>query len=153
MLLALRRGQSGSVRDRETGPKSEATNTCGSRLKGNAMGSIQGFRCRRCRGEIVASADPDHPLDRAVGPPQVLCCGRPVRPVETAQVLSTSLPSRRIARCPGCGFQVRVIVRPEGPMLCRLCGREMITRERVPEREDRVHPPPGPMKAEGGPPA
>lgn len=111
------------------------------------MGNIQGFRCTRCRGEMVTSAGPEHSLDRAVSPPQVLCCGRPLRPVETAQVLSTSLPSRRIAHCPGCGFQVRVIVRPESPLLCRLCGRDMIIREHVPEPEDRVHPPP---RAEDG---
>lgn len=117
------------------------------------MGSVVGFRCRRCRAELVTPAAPAHPADRTGIFPAVLCCGQPVRPVETGQVLSVILPTRRLARCPACGVQVRIIVRPAGPLRCHSCGREMIVREHVSEQEDRIHPPPAAPTAGGDPPA
>ena len=73
------------------------------------------------------------------------CCGQPVRPGETGRVFSTRLPKRRIAECPDCGIRVRVIVRLERRLSCRLCGKEPASREGVSEGEARVHPSCNPM--------
>lgn len=102
------------------------------------MASIRGFRCSHCRAELVAPASPPH---SAPSSPKLLCCGQPVRPVETGQVVAARLPRHRVARCPRCDFEVRVVVRPEGPLVCRGCGRELTIREAVPGKEDRITAP------------
>ena len=107
------------------------------------MASIRGYRCSHCRAEVVAPASPPHP---AVTSPTLLCCGQPVRPVETGQVVAASLPRHRVARCPRCGFEVRVVVRPEGPLVCRGCGRELAIREGVPGKDHRTNAPAEPMR-------
>lgn len=85
------------------------------------MGSIRGFRCRHCRAELLAPAGL-RPRRHGPGVSPILCCGQPLRPLDTGQVLSAPLPRRRSARCPHCGTAVQIIVQPEGPLVCMPCG-------------------------------
>lgn len=97
--------------------------------KRNAMGSIRGFRCRRCQAEVLATSTRAGVVDRTEWTPPVLCCGQPLRPLETGQVLSAKLPRRRTVHCPRCGFEVCIIVHPVRPLVCAICQAEFAVSE------------------------
>jgi hypothetical protein len=90
------------------------------------MSSVQGYRCRECRTEIVASPAQTDPRGRTEWRPPVLCCGQPLVPVDSDQILPTMLSLRRFAWCPPCGQRVRLIVQPLGAMTCMRCGGSLI---------------------------
>jgi len=98
------------------------------------MGSIHAFRCGQCRSELLSTPGPAN-LSRPGWTPPVLCCGQPLRLLDTAQVLSASLVPRRIARCPRCGCQVRLIVQPTGPLTCVVCQIDLVI---LGEHADRI---------------
>ena len=101
------------------------------------MGSIQGFRCGQCRAEVLATPVTNN-LDGRLGwTPPVLCCGRPLRLLDTGEVLSATLLPRRIARCPRCGYQVRLIVQPTSPLVCMVCQTDLVTPGENPDRIER----------------
>jgi hypothetical protein len=91
------------------------------------MGSLQGFRCRQCRTELLA-----RPPDRTGNPgaegwaPPLLCCGLLLRPFPTDQVVSARLRRPRRACCPVCGYSVQIVVHPDGPLVCAACRRELV---------------------------
>ena len=90
------------------------------------MGSVRGFRCQRCHAEILAT-DPER-AGRPGWTPPVLCCGEPLRPLAVDQVMA-GLPvgafrRGRLARCPRCGYRVRVVVHPAGLLACLICQKE-----------------------------
>jgi DNA-directed RNA polymerase subunit RPC12/RpoP len=93
---------------------------------GDAMGSIQGYRCGQCRAELLATPVATNHDDRPGWTPPVLCCGQPLRLLDTGQVLSASLLPRRPARCPRCGYQVRLIVQPMKPLVCMVCQTDFV---------------------------
>jgi DNA-directed RNA polymerase subunit RPC12/RpoP len=88
------------------------------------MSSLQGFRCRHCRMELLAQ--PPELVRHAVADwtPPITCCGSPLLRLPPEQVLGAQLPRRRRARCPRCGAEVRLIVHPDGPLACLICQRE-----------------------------
>jgi hypothetical protein len=90
------------------------------------MSSVQGYRCRECRTEIVASPSAAQLGGRIEWTPPVLCCGQPLLPVDSDQILPTMLTLRRFAWCPPCGHRVRLIVQPLGAMTCMVCGGSLI---------------------------
>jgi hypothetical protein len=90
------------------------------------MGSIRGFRCRRCQAEVLATSTRAGVVDRTEWTPPVLCCGQPLRPLETGQVLAAKLPRRRIVHCARCGFEVGIIVHPVRPLVCAVCQAEFV---------------------------
>ena len=90
------------------------------------MGSIRGFRCGRCRGEVLATAKRAGLVDRSDWSPPLLCCGQFLQPVEVGQVLSAAPPRRRRAWCPRCGYEVQVIVHPVGPLTCVSCQTDLL---------------------------
>jgi hypothetical protein len=90
------------------------------------MGSVRGYRCTSCRGELLTTAEPRVPAGRPNWTPPVLCCGQPLRPLDADQILPAMLTRGRLARCPRCGCQVRVIVHPVHPPVCMLCQLEFV---------------------------
>lgn len=101
---------------------------------GDDMGSIQGFRCGQCRGELLANAN----LNGRLGwTPPVLCCEQTLRPLDPGHVLSAPMISRRIARCPRCGYQVRLIVQPMSPLVCMVCQTDFVMLNENPDRAER----------------
>lgn len=90
------------------------------------MGSIRGFRCEWCHAEVLATARHASVTGRRAWTPPVLCCGQPLRPLETGQVLSAGLPRRRMARCARCGYEVWVIVHPVGALVCAVCQADFV---------------------------
>ena len=84
------------------------------------MGSIRGLRCDHCHTEVLATASHAAVIGGAAWTYPVLCCGQPLRPLETGQVLSTTLPRRRVARCGRCGYEVCVIVHPARVLVCAI---------------------------------
>jgi hypothetical protein len=94
------------------------------RREGVAMGSIRAFRCEWCRAEVLATARHAAVIGGAAWTPPVLCCGQPLRPLETGEVLSAWLPRRRVARCARCGYEVWVIVHPVRTLTCAVCQAE-----------------------------
>ena len=88
------------------------------------MGSVRGYRCASCRGEVLAASVPGRQTGRPSWTPPVLCCGHALRPLDADQVLPAMLTRGRIARCPRCGYQVRVVVHPVSPLVCMLCQLE-----------------------------
>lgn len=104
------------------------------------MASMQGFRCRQCRMELLAKPDPARHLELTGWTPPILCCGQSLQPLTPDQVLSVPLPRRRLARCPRCGYQVRVVIHPVGALVCMLCQREFVLLQDVGAREDRGAP-------------
>ncbi|MFI5342078.1 MAG: hypothetical protein ACHQ7N_19850 [Candidatus Methylomirabilales bacterium] len=88
------------------------------------MGSIRGFRCEHCHAEVLATSSHAAVIGGAAWTPPVLCCGQPLRPLETGQVLSAKLPRRRTVHCPRCGFEVGIIVHPVRPLVCAVCQAE-----------------------------
>ncbi len=88
------------------------------------MGSVRGYRCASCRGELLATAEAAMSAGRPNWTPPVLCCGQPLRPLDPDQLLPAMLTRGRMARCPRCGYQVRMIVHPVTPPVCMLCQLE-----------------------------
>ena len=105
------------------------------------MGSILGFRCGQCRAELLAGPGPANHIGRPVYAPPVLCCGETLRLLDTGQVWSAPLIPRRVARCPRCGYQIRVIVHPAGPLVCVPCQRALIIIGGNPDRDDQAMAP------------
>ncbi len=99
------------------------------------MGSLRGFRCRRCRGELLASAESAGRSGRPEWTPPILCCGESLRPLAPDQILAELLVGvlarGRVARCPRCEYQVRLVVHPAGALMCGICQKpfEIITRQ------------------------
>lgn len=87
------------------------------------MGRIRGFRCGRCRAEVLATSGPPDSADRAAWSPPVLCCGEALRPLETSQIASILLARRRLVCCPQCGYQLHVIVHPAETLVCQICQK------------------------------
>jgi hypothetical protein len=85
------------------------------------MGSIRGFRCGQCRGEVLATAKWADPLDRREWTPPLLCCGQLLQPLDVGQILFAIPPPRRKARCPRCGYAVQVVVHPARGLTCLNC--------------------------------
>ncbi len=90
------------------------------------MGSIQGFRCRECRTEILASPALADLRGHKGWTPPVLCCGRPLVPISCDQILPTMLAVRRFVCCPSCGQRARLIVQPSGPLTCMICHAALV---------------------------
>lgn len=88
------------------------------------MGSVRGFRCAVCRAEVLTALTPAGPAPRVEWTPPILCCGQPLRALEPELVAPPTGSQRRVARCPRCGFEVRIIVHPAGPLVCMLCQTE-----------------------------
>jgi len=88
------------------------------------MGSIRGYRCTSCRGELLATSEPAIRPARPTWTPPVLCCGQPLRPLDPAEILTAMLPYGRPWACPRCGYQVRIVVHPASPLVCMLCQIE-----------------------------
>src|SRR3974390_1315110 len=98
------------------------------------MGSIQGFRCGECRAELLATPVPTNLNGRSGWTPPVLCCGQPLRPLDMGHVLSAPMISRRAARCPRCGYHVRLIVQPMGSLVCMVCQTDFVVLGDTPDR-------------------
>ena len=90
------------------------------------MESIRGFRCRVCRAELLAPAELGGFAGRSGGAPPVLCCGQPLRPLETDRNLAGLLTRRHVACCPRCGYKVRVVAHPAGPLVCMVCQTNFV---------------------------
>jgi DNA-directed RNA polymerase subunit RPC12/RpoP len=105
------------------------------------MSSLWGFRCDICRAEFLVKAGPGLPSDRTGWSPPVLCCGRPLRRLEVDQVLLVMPSQRRAARCPRCGYQVRLVVHPAGSLVCLACQTDLLLLEGTPDRTDRASAP------------
>jgi hypothetical protein len=104
----------------------------------DAMGSLRGFRCERCRAELLARSEPRPLMDRRAWTPPVLCCGRPLRALDPEQILLFTPSRHRGACCPRCGFQVRVVVHPAGSLVCMVCQTDLVILASTPDRNDRV---------------
>jgi DNA-directed RNA polymerase subunit RPC12/RpoP len=101
------------------------------------MGSLQAYRCKRCRTEVVAATrSAGHP---ASGPrsPQLLCCGEPLKSLAIDSVQGGEIPKRRFARCPRCGYRVQLVMQPLGPLVCLPCQMEMIVLVEHAGQEER----------------
>jgi len=89
------------------------------------MSSVRGFRCQWCRAEVLAAAEVPGMGGQADRASPVLCCGAPLRPLSQDQILSEILVGvlarGRVARCPRCGYRIRVVVHPSGSLVCRSC--------------------------------
>lgn len=91
------------------------------------MSSLRGFRCRRCRAEVLARS----PEIRSGNPdaegclPPVLCCGQSLRPFPTDQLVSATLRRPRHTCCALCGYSLQIVVHPDGPLVCEVCRREL----------------------------
>jgi hypothetical protein len=103
---------------------------------GDAMSSIQGFRCGHCRAELLARPVTANLSGRSGWTPPVLCCGQPLRLLDTGHVLSTPRLPRRIARCPRCGYEVRLVVQPLRPLACLICQTDLVTLGGNPDRPE-----------------
>ncbi len=105
------------------------------------MGSIRGFRCDQCRAELLATSPADL-IGRTAWIPPLLCCGKSLRALEPDQVLSSTLASRRVARCPRCGYTVRLIIHPAGSLVCLPCRTAFVIIGGQPARDGQ---PPRPV--------
>lgn len=93
---------------------------------GCTMSRLQGFRCPRCRLELLVRRPAQLDDASAAGwTPPLVCCGLPLRPLPLDHVPALPRRSRRDARCPGCGYSVQIIVRPAGPLLCAACRQAL----------------------------
>ncbi len=90
------------------------------------MASVQGFRCGQCRGELLVAKEPVDRVGRRGWAPPVLCCGQSLRALEPDQSMIGVMGRRRIAGCPRCGYRVRLIVHPAGPLVCMLCQTDFV---------------------------
>ncbi len=104
---------------------------------GDAMSSIQGFRCGQCRAELLATPVTTNLSGRSGWTPPVLCCGQTLRLLDTGQVLSAPMLPRRMARCPRCGYQVRLVVQPMRPLVCVVCQTDFVTLRGNPDRPEQ----------------
>jgi hypothetical protein len=107
---------------------------------GDAMGSIQGFRCGQCRAELLATLGSPTLNGRLGWTPPVLCCGQPLRLLDTGQVLSAPMLLRRIAHCPRCRYLVRLVVQPMSPLVCVVCQTDFVTLGMRPDRVEGKEP-------------
>jgi hypothetical protein len=101
------------------------------------MGSVRGFRCQVCRAELLATAELGGLASPTGGAPPILCCGQPLRPLEPDQILVGLLTRRHVACCPRCGYKVRVIVHPAGPLVCMVCQTDFVILGRTPHEGDQ----------------
>jgi hypothetical protein len=105
------------------------------------MGSVRGFCCQICRAELLATAELGGFAARTGGAPPVLCCGQPLRPLESDQILGGLLKGRHVACCPRCGYKVRVIIHPAGPLICMVCQTDFVIVGGTPHNEyQRITP-------------
>ena len=106
------------------------------------MSSVRGFRCQRCRGEVLAAAEVPGMADRPDGTPPVLCCGAPLRPLPPDQILAEILVGvlarGRLARCPRCGYRIRLVVHPAGRLVCRSCHSNLTIGAGETDTRDRL---------------
>lgn len=100
------------------------------------MGSIRGFRCAQCRAEILAPVRPGRVASEAAWTPPVLCCGSPLRLVDSGEGSLASLPQRRFGRCPRCGYEFRVVLHSAGAFVCTLCQTDFVISN--PQREGQA---------------
>ncbi len=91
------------------------------------MGSIRGFRCGVCRAEVLVASNPSALASRVEWTPPILCCGQPLRPLEPELVTLLQGTRRRVAQCPRCGYEVRLIIHPAGHLGCMLCQTDFTT--------------------------
>jgi hypothetical protein len=68
----------------------------------------------------------------------VLCCGKPLAPVDCDQILPTMLAIRRFAWCPLCGHRVRLVVQPLGFITCMVCRRPLVVVDDLNRTSPRV---------------
>jgi DNA-directed RNA polymerase subunit RPC12/RpoP len=90
------------------------------------MGKILGFRCKQCRAELLAMPEPGGVNPRTGWTPPVLCCERPLRALEPDQILPSMLTLPGVARCPRCGYSVRLIVHPAASLVCMPCRKDFV---------------------------
>lgn len=90
------------------------------------MGGIRGFYCGRCRAEVLATSGLAANSDRTRWTPPISCCGQPLRPLETGEVITHLLAHRRLACCPQCGLQLTVVVHPVEALYCQVCQKELV---------------------------
>ena len=102
------------------------------------MGSLWGFRCKRCRAEVLARPEPGPFMNRTAWTPPVLCCGQTLRALEPDQVVLVVPSRRRAARCPRCGYQVRLVVHPAGSLVCMVCQTDFVILGGTPDRPSRT---------------
>ncbi len=92
------------------------------------MSSVRGFRCQRCRAELLAAAEVPGQASLPEWTPPILCCGGTLCPLPPDQMLAEllvgALARGRVARCPRCGYRVRLVVHPAGTLVCMICQRE-----------------------------
>jgi DNA-directed RNA polymerase subunit RPC12/RpoP len=108
------------------------------------MGSVRGFRCGRCRAEVLAMAAPAGSINRMGWTLPLLCCGQPLLALEPDQVLSTMLTRRRVARCSRCGYKLRLVVHPASSLVCMPCQTDLVMIGRNPDQDDQVTAPVAP---------
>jgi DNA-directed RNA polymerase subunit RPC12/RpoP len=104
------------------------------------MGSIRGFRCEQCRTELLAAPDPARREHREEWVPRISCCGQPLKRLPPDQLASADLLPRRAARCPRCGYEVGLVVRPAGSLVCMVCRTDFVIGEGHPDRDDQDTP-------------
>ncbi|MBI4198985.1 MAG: hypothetical protein HY535_00730 [Chloroflexi bacterium] len=102
------------------------------------MASIRGFRCAQCRAEVLATAEPAALIGRSAWTPPLLCCGQPLKSLEADQVLSVLPTRRRVARCPRCGYKVRLVVHPAGSLVCMPCQTDFLIIGGNPDQDDQA---------------
>ncbi len=106
------------------------------------MGSVRAFRCQRCRAEVLTSAEAPGLNGRPDWTPPVLCCGEPLQPLAPDQFLAGllvgSLARGRVARCPRCGYQVRLVVHPASTLMCMICQKPFEIGLRETGERDRL---------------
>ena len=91
---------------------------------------IRGFRCGQCRAEVLVTSGPANGLDRRRWSPPVLCCGKPLRQLDTSEVVSP-LFARRRACCPQCGYQLLIVVHPAEGFVCQVCQKDFAISSRT----------------------
>jgi hypothetical protein len=108
------------------------------------MGSVRGFRCGVCRAEVLVASDPSGVPFRVEWTPPILCCGQPLRRIEPEQITLPQGNRRRVAQCPRCGYEVRLIVHPAGHLGCMLCQTDFATLGGMPAPVDQAPTPVAP---------
>jgi hypothetical protein len=109
------------------------------------MGSVLGFRCGVCRAEVLVASDPGGLPSRVEWTPPILCCGQPLRPIEPELVTLPQGTRRRVAQCPRCGYEVRLIVHPAGHLGCMLCQTDFAILGERPRPVDQTPLPVAPV--------
>ncbi len=105
------------------------------------MSSLRGFRCQQCRAEVLASG----PAACTDWTPPILCCGAPLHPLSPDQILAEILlgvlAHGRVARCPRCGYRIRVVVHPARRLVCRSCHTNLTIGAEETGLRDRMEVP------------